>query len=352
MSIIKHPLFEGVRLGKHHLPNRAVVAPMSRISATPDGLATAEMAQYYTAFAAGGFGMIITEGCYTDPTSSQAYEQQPGLVTTAQATAWQKVAASVKQYPTVLIAQLMHAGALSQLAWQTYAPSSVQPVGHKMTQYGGEGDFPMPKELSSAEIAQVKQGFIAAAVNASRAGFDGVELHAANGYLLDQFLTAELNHRTDAYGGGMPNRFRLISEIMAGIRAQVPADFLLGLRLSEGKVNDLAYRWPQGALVATELLTEVQAAAPDFVHIAVQSSEWEQDSFYPNGTSLAALARQLTGVPVIANGGMHELNRAARALRENHADLLAIGKAALADPSWPLKVQSQQLPLAFDRAML
>ncbi|MBC9909337.1 NADH:flavin oxidoreductase [Chitinophaga varians] len=352
MDISKHPIFRPLSWPGHTLKNRLVIAPMSRVSATVDGLATPEMEAYYTAFAKGGFSMIITEGNYTDEVASKSYPHQPGLVSAAHAAAWQPVAEQVKANGALIIAQLMHAGALSQYSRDTLAPSAIQPVGVKMAQYGGTGAYPFPKAMTLADIHTVKEGFVNAAKVALEAGFDGIELHAANGYLLDQFLTPELNVREDQYGGNTGNRFRIVAEIIQAIRAVVPAHFLVGIRLSEGKVNDLKYRWKDGVAMAVEVLEEVRKAAPDFIHIAVQSGEWERDSFYSNGDSYAALAKKITGKVVIANGGMHQPTRAARVLDESHADLLSIGKAALADPAWPLHIQQGTSPLAFHPDML
>lgn len=352
MNISKHPIFQPLQRPELSLKNRLVIAPMSRVSATSDGSATADMADYYAAFAKGGFSMIITEGNYTDEVASKGYPNQPGLISSAHAKAWQPAVERVKKHGALIIAQLMHAGALSQFSDATQAPSAVQPVGVKMAQYGGTGAYPFPRAMSLEDIDTVKDGFVKAARLAFQAGFDGVELHMANGYLLDQFLTPELNVREDQYGGSTGNRFRIAAEIIQGIREFVPAHFLVGIRLSEGKVNDLKYRWKDGEAMAVEVLEAVRKAAPDFIHIAVQSGEWERDSFYSNGTSYAALAKQITGKVIIANGGMHQLARAERAIEESHADLLAIGKAALADPAWPLHTLNGTPARAFHPDML
>lgn len=352
MNTNNHAIFQPLPWGKHPLKNRLAVAPMSRVSASADGLATAEMVDYYTHFAKGGFSMVITEGNYTDEIASKGYRHQPGLITPAHAAAWRPAVEQVQAHGALIIAQLMHAGALSQYSDETLAPSAVQPTGVKMVQYGGTGAYPFPEAMSQDDILSAKNGFVNAAKIAVQAGFDGVELHAANGYLLDQFLTPELNVRTDQYGGNTPNRFRIIREIMQAIRAVVPAHFLVGIRLSEGKVNDLKYRWTEGATMAIEILQEARNVTPDFIHIAVQSGEWERDSFYSDGTNYAALAKQITGAVIIANGGMHQLTRAARVINESHADVLAIGKAALADPAWPLHALNGTSPLNFHPDML
>lgn len=347
-----HPIFQKANIWQRELINRTVVAPMSRVSATEEGLATDEMMDYYSAFATGGFSVIITEGIYTDVCSSKSYNNQPGLTNAEQCASWEKVTQSVHKSPSLIFAQLMHGGALSQCSENTLAPSAVQPVGVKAVSYGGEGDFPLPKEMSLTNIQRMQQGFINGAKNAYRAGFDGVEIHGANGYLLDQFLTPELNHRNDQYGGTMKNRFRVIAEIITGIKANVPNGFIVGLRISEGKVNDLTYRWADGADTAKELAKEIKESQPDFVHVAVQTGEWERDSFYGNGISLASVIREETGILMIANGGFHNLAKAEIALNEKHADLLAIGKVALADPHWVIKTLNNLPIIPFHRDML
>lgn len=337
-----HPAFTPIELGKHGLRNRLAVAPMSRVSAGTDGTPTKAMADYYARYAEGGFALIITEGIYTDEAYSQAYTLQPGLVTPAQVQGWREVTDAVHRHGGVIIAQLMHAGALSQCLERTTGPSAVRPKGYKMKDYGGEGPFPVPAEMSAEDIRRVTEGFVQAAVHAQQAGFDGVEIHAANGYLLDQMLTPHLNLRTDEYGGTVAGRCRLIGEIMSGIRAMSPADFVIGVRLSEGKVNDLGYRWPEGAAMARAVLEQVGLMRPDYVHIAAERGDWQRDCGYEDGSSYGGLAKTMTGVPVIVNGGLHRLDVAEEVLREGHGDILALGKAALEDPRWPERYTSKE----------
>jgi 2,4-dienoyl-CoA reductase-like NADH-dependent reductase (Old Yellow Enzyme family) len=183
-----HPALEEGRVGGLRTANRLVVAPMTRVSAAPDGTATPEMAEYYAGFARGGFGLVITEGIYTDTVHSQGYLNQPGLVSDRHVAAWREATAGAREAGASIVAQLMHAGALSQGNFyraDTAGPSAVAPRGVKMPEYGGQGPWPVPKELSRADIGEAIGGFVASAVNAKRAGFNGVEVHAANGYLLD-----------------------------------------------------------------------------------------------------------------------------------------------------------------------
>jgi 2,4-dienoyl-CoA reductase-like NADH-dependent reductase (Old Yellow Enzyme family) len=181
-------LFSGARIGDVEIENRLAVSPMTRVSETHEGLAMEDMVAYYESFARGGFGLIITEGTYPDEAHGQGYWNQPGLANDEQAEAWRRVTEAVHGQEARIFAQLMHAGALVQgnrFRDETVGPSAVPPKGKKMEMYGGSGDFPLPEELSHEGIAEVIETFVAAARRACEVGFDGVELHGANGYLLN-----------------------------------------------------------------------------------------------------------------------------------------------------------------------
>ncbi|MCW3463976.1 NADH:flavin oxidoreductase [Chitinophaga nivalis] len=350
--ISTHPALAPYHIGQQLIKNRMAVAPMSRASATTAGVPTAAMEAYYEKFATGGFGMIISEGLYTDQIASAAYPQQPGIVTPAQVAAWQQLVHTVKAQDTVFIAQLMHAGALSQHLPNTLAPSVVTPLGRKLRSYGGgDGPFPIPAAMTTIDIQQAIAGYAHAAQQAARAGFDGVEIHAANGYMPDQFLTEYTNLREDAYGGTVANRFRIIAEIMAAVKQVVPADFIVGLRLSEGKVNDYSYRWKGGADTARAILEEVRRVQPSYVHISGEGGSWETTGFYETGESLTGLAKQLVQQPVIANGNLGDAAVVDRVLQEGHADFISLGKAALANPDWPERIRRGVPLTTFDRSM-
>jgi 2,4-dienoyl-CoA reductase-like NADH-dependent reductase (Old Yellow Enzyme family) len=350
-----HPALSPVTVGAFDLPNRLAVAPMTRTSATPTGVPTAEMAEYYAAFAAGGFGLIVTEGTYTDSLYSQGYLNQPGLVSEAQVLGWQDLTGRVHAAGSRIVAQLMHAGALSQgnpYSGATAGPSAVQPLGEMMPDYGGSGPWPVPHELTLRDLDAVVDGFVTAGLNAHAAGFDGVEVHAANGYLLDQFLTTYTNLRTDSYGGAVANRIRLTTRIVAALSSALPADFLIGVRLSQTKVNDLVYRWPGGAADAEVIFPAVAEAGAAYLHIASEGRSWIDTASLPGGQTITGLARRLTGLPVIANGGMHDPAQAEQVLTDGHADLLSIARGALANPDLPRRLAEEGDLAAFDRQML
>ena len=350
-----HPALEPGSVGALRTRNRLAVAPMTRVSAAPDGTATPEMAEYYAGFARGGFGLVITEGIYTDTVHSQGYLNQPGLVSDRHVTAWREITAEVGRAGVPIVAQLMHAGALSQgSAYRddTAGPSPVAPKGVKMPEYGGHGPWAVPREMSRADIEAAVGGFAASAANARHAGFDGVEVHAANGYLLDQFLTDYTNLREDSYGGSIAGRVRLTAEVVAAIRAEVGPDYCVGVRLSQTKVNDFRYRWPGGAWDAEVIFTALAEAGATYLHIASEGRNWIDTARLDGGLTVTGLARRVSGLPVMANGGMHDADLSARVLADGHADLVSVARGALADPGLPCRLAEGAPAEPFDHAML
>ena len=351
---LTRPVLSSASFFGRSLPNRTVVAPMSRVSATVDGLATERMQRYYGAFARGGFAVVITEGTYTDEGASQGYDRQPGITTQAQADAWRPVANEIRAAGAVAIIQLMHAGSLSQRIpdkRRTIAPSRIQPRGQMMPEYGGSGSYSLSVEMTDDDIRSVREGFVRAAARARDAGFDGVEIHAANGYLLDQFNTTYTNQRTDRYGGTPENRIRLTAEIIETIRSAAQNDFIVGVRLSEAKVNDFEYRWPGGSAEAATIFTTVTDAGASYIHMAGEGRGF-RDAIRGSSEPFTALARRLTGLPVIANGGLGDPELADEVIVAGYADLIGVGRAALANPDWPRRVARGSTIAHFNHEML
>ncbi|KAA2254279.1 NADH:flavin oxidoreductase [Solihabitans fulvus] len=349
-----HPVLSAVRIGPLSLANRVAVAPMSRVSTSGDGVPTAEMSAYYERFAAGGFGLLITEGTYTDHAFSQAYPNQPAIVTAEQVDSWRAVTDAVHAAGGRIVLQLMHAGALSQHNHHrdsTIGPSSVRPLREKMAPYGGTGPFAVPVAATQGDIDEAVGGFATSAVLAREAGFDGVEVHGANGYLIDQFLTTYTNLRTDSYGGDVHGRVRLATQVLLAIRAEVGPDYPVGIRLSQTKVNDLDYRWPGGHGEAEVIFRAVADAGASYLHLASEGRDWLETATLDSGETVTRLARTVTGLPVIANGGMHDVERAASVLRDGHADLIALARGALTHADWPRRVASGTAVEAFDRTV-
>ncbi|GAA1348470.1 NADH:flavin oxidoreductase [Arthrobacter roseus] len=335
------PLWSPVQIGSTALSNRVALAPMTRISATADGHATDRMASYYESYARGGFGLLITEGIYPDTAYSQGYLFQPGLATEGQAQSWAIVVEAVHLAGARIFAQLMHAGSQTQgnrFVGSAISPSAIAPKGEQLAFYRGEGPYPVPGEITAAQMDEVRDGFVSAALHAKQAGFDGVEIHGANGYLLDQFLTDYLNHRTDNYGGSPENRVRFAAEICVAVREAVGPDMTVGIRISQAKVSDNDHRWSGGAEEAQVIFETLGATGINFIH----TTEYRAvaPAFETGPESLAALAKQHSGLTVIANGNLDDPETAASLLRDGDADIIALGKAALANRNWPHRVRN------------
>ncbi|SFL39665.1 2,4-dienoyl-CoA reductase [Halogranum rubrum] len=350
MSEESDVLFESFDFDDVSLDNRVGLAPMTRTSATDDGRATEQMARYYAKFARGGFSFLVSEGVYTDHEYSQGYLNQPGLVTEDHVESWQQVTDAVHEAGAPIFAQLMHAGAISQgnpHADETVGPSAVQPVGEKSGLYGGEGEFETPRELLTKELVGIRQSFVAAARNAEEAGFDGVELHAANGYLLNEFLAADANQRDDEYGGDVENRVRFPAEVLEAVDAELPDGFVVGVRVSQEKVNDDEYRWPGEEDDAEVIFSALSEAGADYIHVT--GTDATTPAFGDTGPTLADLAVEHSGdgTAVVDNGGLGDPDAARQAI-EAGSDLVTLGTSALSNPDWPKQVAAGEDPDPFD----
>jgi 2,4-dienoyl-CoA reductase-like NADH-dependent reductase (Old Yellow Enzyme family) len=348
-----HTALEGFMLKSMHLSNRLSVAPITRVSAQADGTPTREMLHYYRSFGEGGFGLIVSEGTYPGGPFSQSYAYQPGMATEQHQEGWQPLVEAVHRAGSAFILQLMHGGAISQYHPYTIAPSPVRPKGEMMPNYFGQGPYPMPKAMSLEDIAQVTDAFVEAAKRAQGAGFNGIEVHSANGYLLDQFITTYTNQREDHYGGSTHNRIRLSAQIVAAIKAAVSPSFIVGIRLFQTKVNDREYRWPDGRQEAEIFFSTLAQAGADYLHLASEGRDWQAGEITEvDGISLTQFARKLTGLPVVANGGMQDPARSAAFLSEGHADLVSLGRGAMANPDYPRRLASSRPLLSFEGGMV
>lgn len=334
-------LFEPYQLGSVELRNRTALAPMTRVSAAPDGTVSDRIREYYRIFAAGGFAALITEGLYIDTAHSAGYFGQPGIATDAHVQSWRPVTEAVRGEGSTIIAQLMHAGPQVQgnaFGLGPLGPTDKPARGEQLPFYRGSGPFPVPSAMTIADIGEVRQAFVDSALRAREAGFDGVELHGANGYLLDAFLTDYLNDRDDEYGGSPRNRVRLTAEVCRAVREAVSADFVVGVRISQGKVSDSAHKWAGGADEAEAIFTELDGAGLDYVHTTEHIAS--APAFADDPRPLAALAGQFTDATVIANGHIDTPDEAGVLLEQGPADLVALGQSGLANRNWPERVRA------------
>jgi len=341
-------LFTPTSVGDVELTNRVALAPMTRVSATAEGLPTNQMGGYYRRFADGGFALLITEGLYIDHQASQGYLFQPGIADAAHAECWKRVVDGVHEAGAKIFAQLMHAGSQSQgnpHMDSTLGPSAVRPRGEQLAMYRGSGLFQTPKAMTGEQIGEVREAFVNAARMARDAGFDGVEIHGANGYLLDEFLTDYLNTRTDAYGGSVANRVRLAAEVCRDVVEAVGADLAIGIRISQGKVSDNHHRWRGAEEDAAVIFSTLGETGIDIIH----TTEYRAlaPAFADTDTTLAAMAKKYSGLPVIVNGNLDDPRDAAAMIDSGAADIVALAKPALANRDWPRRVRGGQ-PLSPD----
>jgi len=354
MDLDTSALFAPIDINGVTVKNRLAVAPMTRITATEDGRASDTMTRYYERFARGGFGTVTTEGIYTDRAFAQGYVHQPGLTDDAQAGAWQPVTRGVKAQGALAIAQLMHAGAISQgnrFRSGTVGPSAVQPKGTQMVFYHGKDRYALPAEITEDQIAEVIAGFADSAARAiETAGFDAIEIHGANGYLLDQFLTDYTNTRADRWGGSTENRLRLILDVFKAVRAKVGARVPVGVRISQGKVNDYFHKWAGAERDAEIIFGGLADAGADFIHVT-EFEAWKP-AFAENGPSLMRLAKRYAPKAAIqANGSLHNIEQAVAALNDG-ADIVTLGRGALANPDLPRRLSEGAALKEFDPSIL
>jgi len=349
MSSEMHPhLFAPGNIGKLKIKNRLVVAPMTRVSAGPKGIASDQMAAYYSDYVKGGFGLIISEGTYPDDKQSQGYHNQPGIVSDEQVAAWSKVTDAVHAQGGLIFSQLMHAGALSQFIEKPVGPTKLQYTGEMARNYIGEGAYNIPRELSLDDIEEITNDFAASAARAVEAGFDGVEIHGANGYLLDQFTAPETNLRTDQYGGSLENRMRFHAEIMAAVKQGADGKVPVGMRTSQIKVNDRTYKWSEGVDHARALFSTLAAAGADFIHVNGPPGNAE---VFDSGKTMSRLCRDCFEGQIITCGMMSDPTIADDLVASGDTDFIANARASLADQSWPKKIASGETPIPFDMGM-
>jgi N-ethylmaleimide reductase len=239
-------LFSPIRFGAIELKNRVVMSSLTRNRAGDGNVPTDLVAEYYRQRASAG--LILTEASPISP-EAHGYPRTPGIHSAAQIAGWQKVTDAVHGAGGKIAIQLWHVGRISHPDLQPggalpVAPSAIQPAGQTFTGQGMK-DFVTPRALETAEIPGLVASYVQAARNAMEAGFDGVEIHAGNGYLLDQFLRSSTNRRTDAYGGSKENRARLLLEVLAAVCAAIGSD-RVGVRLSPATpFNDISDENPQ-----------------------------------------------------------------------------------------------------------
>ncbi|MDQ1199919.1 N-ethylmaleimide reductase [Rhodococcus sp. SORGH_AS303] len=315
------PLLQPLELGDIHARNRVFMAPLTRSRSGDDGVPGDLVVEYYRQRA--GAGLIVSEG--TQPSAvGKGYTNTPGLHTDEQQAGWAKIADAVHGEGGKIVVQLMHAGRVSHpdnSGLEAIAPSAIAP-GIEMFTKGGSKEIPAPREIAADEIARVVDVFVDASTRAIEAGLDGVELHAANGYLLHQFLADGANHRTDSYGGSPENRARLVVEVVRAVSAAIGAG-RVGIRISPGgTASGITEDDTTGAYEA--LLSQIDGLGLAYLHVLVDA----EDPF------LGKLRSAWSG-PFVLNTGfaaMTTRDEAEKLVSDEIADAVTVGRPFIANP--------------------
>lgn len=327
-AVTEPKLFQGLRIGDIEIANRVVMAPMTRSRAdeAAGDIPGSELnIEYYRQRS--NAGLIITEGTPVSPLG-KGYLATPGIYSDAQVEGWKKITRAVHDAGSKIVAQIWHAGRVSHPdltgGMQPVAPSAVQPKGTVYTR-NGKLELPMPQALELAEIVGIVDEFRRGAANAMRAGFDGVEIHGANGYLVDQFLRDGANKRTDAYGGAIENRCRFPLEVVDAVAAEIGAG-RVGMRLSPvTPSNDLADSNPQA--VFGHLVEELNKRGIAFIHFVEGATGGSRDV---PGFDFNRARRSFKGAYIANNGYDREM--AIDKVESGWADAIAFGRLYIANP--------------------
>ncbi|MFK4145829.1 NADH:flavin oxidoreductase [Streptomyces sp. NPDC004065] len=331
------------------VPNRIVMAPMTRMF-SPGGVPGEDVLSYYARRAAAGVGLIVTEGTYVGHDSAGESSRVPRFHGEEQLAGWARVAAAVHAAGGTIVPQLWHIGMVRRPGRPPFADA--EPVGPSGLRIG-ESE-PTGRAMTRRDVDDVVAAFAEAAAAAERIGFDGVELHGAHGYLIDQFLWAGTNRRTDAYGGDPVARTRFAAEIVAAVREAVSPEFPVIFRYSQWKQEAYDARLAESPQELEAILTPLAAAGVDVFHASTR--RYWLPEFDGSDLNLAGWTKKLTGKQVITVGSvgldggdfikafqgegaaLGSLDNLLDRMERDEFDMVAVGRALLQDPEWAAKV--------------
>ena len=349
MNDQKNTLFSEYNMNGLILRNRVVMAPMTR-NFSPNGVPKDYAPKYYARRAQGGVGLILTEGVEVSHRAASGYANCPNLETDKAKKMWEKVVNEVHKNNSPIFCQLWHVGGIRKPGMPPipdvpgFTPSGYVVPGKKVAH-----------EMTYEEIQELVEVYAEDAKICEEIGFDGVEIHAAHGYLIDQFFWDQINLRTDKYGGSIENRSRLAKEILEASQKKTSNSFKVGIRVSQWKQQDYEAKITNDAVELNKFFDILKNAGADFIHCSNRRF-WEGE-FDPKGLNLAGVAKEATGLPTISVGsvgldkeftklysGDHQtqttdLDNLHEKLNKSEFDLIAVGRALLSDPDWANKVQ-------------
>lgn len=345
MSASVELLFEPWTSKNLSLDNRLVMAPMTRTQ-SPDGVPTDTVAAYYRKIVEGGTHLIITEGTTVNHQPANGYDNSPLFHGDDALEGWKKVAGEVHDAGGKIMPQLWHVGSIRRKGTGNYkevesvGPSGLVAPGKKYVH-----------ELSAAEVDQVINSFAEGAADAERIGMDGVELHGAHGYLIDQFFWEGTNVRDDKWGGDMVGRVSFAAEMIQEIRNRVSKDFPIIIRFSQWKQQDMTARLAPTPDDLEKFLAPMVDAGVDIFHCST-GTYWEPE-FEGSDLNLAGWTKKISGLPTITVGSVgldrrgmdrtaekHDIENLLERLARDEFDLVALGRVLLMDPNWPTLIRA------------
>ncbi|GBC60318.1 NADH-dependent flavin oxidoreductase [Desulfonema ishimotonii] len=339
---MEHTLFSPFQLGSYTLRNRIGVAPMTRMSSRADSVPRQDVLDFLVRRAEKGAALVYTEAIVTDYESAQGYPGQARLTTQRQIEAWKPVTDAIRRAGAVSVMQMFHCG---RMAWPEVNPAgrviAPSPSAPKQDNPLTGQPYSVPDEMTQFDIKHVINGFAETAKGAVEAGFDGIEIHGAHGYLISQFLSSYSNQRTDAYGGSVENRYRFAHEVIQAVRPVVPEDRLLTFRISNWGVADMAVSLFNDRDEYQEVIRRLSGEPIDA--ISVSTYDYAEKAF---GTdrNMARLTREATPLSLMICGRIYDRRSAEEALQD--ADIVLSAKSILLNPDWVADVRTgSALPL-------
>lgn len=332
-------LFSPIKIGRNELQHRVVLAPLTRFRASSEAVPTELLVDYYSQRATPG-GLLVTEATFISRMAG-GYRQAPGIYTQEQIEEWKKVTSAVHKKGGIIFLQLWHLGRagasnLNPNNETIVAPSAIPIPGKKLS--GKE--YETPRALETDEVKELVKTYRQAAINAVTAGFDGIEIHNANGYLLDQFLNSSTNKRTDQYGGSIEGRCRFSLEVLEAIVGAIGADRTAARFSPSGGVQGMMDDTP----VETwgYLTSEIQKRFPEmaYLHFIEARSDFQSDKRVNTIDTLSPY-RQIWKGPFITAGGFSTAVEHAVNLAEETGNLIAFGRAFIANPDLPERIRNQ-----------
>ena len=343
-------LFEPYKLKNLNLRNRVVMAPMTR-NQSPGGIPTSEVIAYYSRRAKAEVGLIITEGIEVSHEASSAYPNVPRLDTKEAREGWKRVVNGIKENGGSVIAQLWHCGGFRKLGMQ---PNPEVP-GHTASGLVKPGKK-VAHEMTLEDIKQTINAYASDAKYCEEIGFDGVEIHGAHGYLIDNFFWEGTNIRDDSYGGSIEKRSQFVSEIIQAVRSNISQEFIVGLRFSQWKQHDFEAKLAHTTDDLKKVLLSPVESGLDYLHSSMRRF-WESE-FEGSEENLAYWTKKISNIPTIGVGSVGldsdfidmtapskpaSIDKAIDDISKEKYDLLAVGRALLSDHEWVLKMKEGRL---------